>query len=752
MTRFADRFNRAPKSSFVQREQSRRGLFDAVPEDGLSHPDLQPPAAASSGKSAPPEGAPNLSAGPVPPHTAVPSSGEKPSPGGLPNTETPMTPPTGLKAKAHALIHAVKTLKAVEADRRPATDAERACLRKFGGFGPVALHIFPDPVSGCYKDGWLAEGEELKALLTPDEYASAKRTTFSQFFTSPVVMAAMHSALERLGAPAGATVLEPGCGTGSFMTGEHRYLGVELDSITGHIAKLLHPQADIRVENFRDTKLPPLDAVIGNVPFADVKLDLRGEKLSLHDYFLAKSLDALKPGGVLACVTSHFTLDKQNAAVRERLARTADFIGAIRLPSDAFKKEGTRVVTDVVFLRKRGTGQEPKHADDAWLQTGPLNVGDATVAVNRYFLNHPDQVLGQWSRKDTLYGGEGFSVIGQGDLATQLRMAVGRLPRFEPLTVEAQSVRPPPDVPEASFGNTPQTTDKSPFTQPPPLRHIAEGSFFVHDKRIHQMVDGKPEPVVYGGSELWAGGALTGRRMGDLVELRDLARRVLQSQNEGWPEPAREQVRRSLNAAYDRFRSAYGPINKTTVSETAAGQVRRMPNLVKFREDPDAMLVMSLEEYDEATGTAAKAAIMRQDVVGPKPPVTHVTTAEEGLLVSLDHKGAIDLPYVATLYGKPEAEVVRELGDLIYRDPATMRWETADAYLSGNVRVKLAQANQAGPSSPATPWPSKRCSRRTCCPATSTPTWAPRGFHLPTSGRSPPTCSACHRKPSRRAT
>ena len=699
MTRFTDRFRPASRpASHVHREQSRRGLFDAFPDEGHSHPDLQPPADASSGKSAPPEGAPNLSAGPVPPQASVPTSGEKPSPGGLPDTETPMDhTPTGLKAKARDLIAAITMLKQVEAEHRPATDQERATLRRFGGFGPVALHIFPDPVSGRYKDGWRAEGDELKALLTPDEYASAKRTTFSQFFTAPAVMSAIHAAIKQLGIPAGAVVLEPGCGTGAFLSGDHRYLGVELDSITGRIARMLHPQADIRVENFRDTKLPPLDAVIGNVPFADVKLDLNGEKLSLHDYFLAKSLDALKPGGVLACVTSHFTLDKQNAAVRERLARTADFVGAVRLPSDAFKKEGTAVVTDIVFLRKREPGAEPKHADDAWLETGPLNVGDATVAVNRYFLNHPEQVLGKWSRKDTLYGGEGFSVTGQGDLATQLRLAVGRLPRFEPLTVEAQRANPPPEADETHrvIGQTHRVA--LPFVPPPPLKHVAEGSFFVHDRRIHQVVDGKAEPVVYGGGELWAGGALTGRRMGDLIELRDLARRVLQSQNEGWPTDAREQVRRTLNAAYDRFRSAYGPVNKTTVSETAAGQIRRMPNLVKFREDPDAMLVMSLEEYDEATGTATKAAIMRQDVVGPKPPVTHVASAEEGLLVSLDHKGAIDLPYIATLYGKPEPEIVRQLGDLIYRDPATKKWETADAYLSGNVRVKLAAARAAGP-------------------------------------------------------
>ena len=206
-------------------------------------------------------------------------------------------------------------------------------------------------------------------------------------------------------------------------------------------------------------------------------------------------------------------------------------------------------------------------------------------------------------------------------------------------------------------------------------------------------------PVVYGGATLTAYGSLTGKRLAALVGLRDRARRVLQSQNEGWPETHRNDARRELNWAYERFVGAYGPINKTTFGATADGHViRRMPNLVKFREDPDAMLVMSLEEYDEVTGKAAKAAIMKQDVVGRKPPVTTVASAEEGLLVSLDQKGAVDLPFIASLYGKPEERVIAELGDLIFRDPESQTWQTADAYLSGNVRAKLAAAEAAGPA------------------------------------------------------
>ena len=282
----------------------------------------------------------------------------------------------GEKAKARDIINAIRTLRRIEEEGRKATPDEQAALARFAGFGPVALSIFPDPITGRYKDtGWQVLGEELKSLLGPEEYDSAKRTTFNAFYTSPTVIAAMHDALSRLGVAENATVLEPGCGTGNFLaqaaTGMH-FIGVEMDTTSGRIARARHPTADIRIENFRDSTLPPLDAVIGNVPFADVKLDYRGQRFSLHDFFFAKSLDACKPGGVMALVTTHYTLDKQNAAIRERLADDADFLGAIRLPSDAFKREGTSVVTDIVFLRKRAPGEPARHADPDWLQTAPL--------------------------------------------------------------------------------------------------------------------------------------------------------------------------------------------------------------------------------------------------------------------------------------------------------------------------------------------------------------------------------------------
>ena len=265
----------------------------------------------------------------------------------------------GEKGKARDLLAAVRTLQAAEGERRPATAEEQAVLARFPGFGPVALSIFPDPVTGRWKDAaWEALGTELRALLSEEEYASAKRTVFTAFYTSPVVIRAVFAALPRLGVPADARFLEPGCGGGNFLAlapATMRFVGVEKDGLSGRIARLRHPRHDVRVEDFRDTRFgEEFDAVVGNVPFADLKYDHRGRKLSLHDYFLAKSLDGLRPGGVLAAVTSRYTLDKQNGEARELMAERADFVGAVRLPSDAFKSEGTAVVTDLLVLRKRG--------------------------------------------------------------------------------------------------------------------------------------------------------------------------------------------------------------------------------------------------------------------------------------------------------------------------------------------------------------------------------------------------------------
>lgn len=600
---------------------------------------------------------------------------------------TPLPIKRGAMAKAHDLLAAIRTLKQIEQDHRPATDAERQILARFPGCGSLALVLFPDPVTGRYTSAaWKTLGEELHALLTPDEYASATRSTFTAFYTSPLVIDAMYDALARLGVPSHAIVLEPGCGIGNFLRlapADMRFIGVELDRLSGQIATALYPAHDIRIEHFRDTRLPDdgINAVIGNVPFADVKLEYGGQRLSLHDFFFAKSLDALKPGGILALITTHYTLDKQNAGIRAYLAARADFLGAIRLPSDAFKREGTSVVTDIVCFRKRVSGAEAQHADPEWLHTDPLLLDGDAVPINRYFLRHPEMVLGTWSRDHRLYAST-YSVLSQGDLAERLRDAVQHLPEHV-WTGTAHDRQPDTFVS---------------FTPPPPLTPIAEGSFFIGEEQtIMQWLDGAAVPVTHGATPLKADGTLMGRRLADLITLRDLARRVLHSQNEGWPDESRQEARRLLTRAYGRFVQAYGPINTTTFGTTQDGNViRRMPNLVKFRDDPDAMLVMALEEYDEVTGTATTAAIMENDVVGRHQPVTSVRSAEEGLLVSLNTRGRVDLPFISSLYHAPEQQIIAELGDLLYQDPDTGEWQTADVYLSGNVRAKLTAAERAG--------------------------------------------------------
>lgn len=595
---------------------------------------------------------------------------------------------SGEKSKAKDMIEAIRVLQRIREEKRLPSEEERNALLRFGGFGPVALSLFRDPMTGKYKDAsWEQLGHQLETILSERDYESAKRTTFNAFYTSPTVIDAIHSAIDRLGVPQGGTILEPGCGVGNFLSkdrhGSH-YIGVELDATSGSIARALYPEHDIRIENFRDTKLPEnsLDAVIGNVPFANIRLNHKGQRFALHDYFFAKSMDALRPSGVMALVTSHFTMDKQNAAIREYLAEQADFVGAIRLPAEAFKNEGTKVVTDIVFLRKRDPVTESAHVDDSWLRVGSLPVEGKDVTVNQYFIKHPEMVLGDWTLENQLYGDEGFSIKANGDLKTQLQHTIGQLPSYQPPAIASPSI-PTPER----------------FNRPPPVKHLTEGSLYVGDDRtIYQIIDGSPEPVTHGKNVLTAHGTMMGKRLAALIGLRDAARLVLQAQNEQWPETERDATRRTLNQLYEAFVKDYGPINKTTFSETTSGSViRRMPNMVRFREDPDAMLVMSLEDYDEVTGKANRASIFERDVVGPKRSIEHVDSAEAGLLASLDHTGKVDLEYIASIYGKPETTIIAELGDLIFMNPTTREFETADVYLSGNVREKLAIAERAGP-------------------------------------------------------
>ncbi len=583
---------------------------------------------------------------------------------------------TGEKARGRDIIAALRALKEIEG--REPNENERGILRRFPGFGCVALSIFPDPRTGQFREGWEQIGRDLQELLTEDEYASARRTTFNAFYTSPVVMRAAFAGLDRLGLPAGALVLEPGCGAGGFMGAAPagmRFVGVEMDSVSGRIARALYPGHDIRIENFRDSRLPAVDAVIGNVPFADIRYEHGAHRFSLHDYFFARSVDALAPGGLLALVTSRFTLDKLDGSAREYLAAQADFLGAIRLPDEAFRDQGTTVVADIVFLRKRHPGAAGDHAGN-WLNLVTLPL-DGETQVNAWFAERPDMVMGEFAIGRGRYGRNTLKVDAPADYEDRLFRALRSLP-------------------EGVFSAVPVASQAAYQSAPVPAG-LGEGSFLIEDGAILQIECGRILPVMHGQTALRAGEGKMSRRLAALIELRDRAREVLRSQNEGWPEDERRDARRRLNRAYDAFVPLYGPINKTTFSVNAQGnEVRRMPNLVRFREDPDAFLVMSLEEYDEATGKAAKSRILLEDVVGPASPVTSVATAEEGLLVSLNERGRVDLGTIAALYGKDGDAVLAELGELVFLDPETGAWETRDAYLSGNVRRKLTAAREAG--------------------------------------------------------
>ena len=307
--------------------------------------------------------------------------------------------------------------------------------------------------------------------------------------------------------PAGSSATTPRRG--------YHFVGVEQDLLSGRIANALHPGHDVRVESFRDTRLPAggIDAAVGNVPFADVTMDHGGHRFPLHDYFLAKSVDVLRPGGVLALVTSRFTLDKRDPAARRYLGDRADFVGAIRLPSGAFASEGTDVVADVLILRKRADGQPPHHADPDWLTAEPTAIDDVEVPVNRYFLNHPEQVLGRMAGERGRFGTGTLSVHGGGDLAADLAAAVSRLPAFTPF----------------------EPTPRAAVAQSLPTER-GEGSFHVgEDRRIYQTVDGRAVPVDYGGTGLSASGTLLGKRMAALIGLRDGARRVLRPRTRASP-------------------------------------------------------------------------------------------------------------------------------------------------------------------------------------------------------------------------
>lgn len=592
-------------------------------------------------------------------------------------------PRAGTKAAFNEVLEAIRTLKSIEKSGRAPGPADKAMMAKFSGFGAFATKAFPDPVTDEYADGWEYLGVALRELLTDEEYESAKRTTFSAFYTSELVMAEMYRALERMGIGMGARGLEPGCGVGNFIGASPiiglDFIGVEQDSLSGRMAQIIHPEHDIRIEGFQHTELPDgsVDFAIGNVPFAEIKLRHRGQRHSLHDFFFLKSLDAVRPGGVMALVTSRYTMDKVNSKVRQLLAEQADFVGAVRLPGEAFQEQGTKVVTDIIFLRKKPHQVEkdaPEWADHTWLTASKTELDGGEVALNNYFQANPHMVIGEMSVGQGMYNNQDLRVRSDGEIAAALHAAIDGLPgdvvtaRTEPLA--SASV---PKV-DASLPD-----------------HVQEGSFYVTaDQTIMQVVGGRGEPVMQRDKPLMANGTMGGKRLGALITLRDRARAVLKAQQDGRSDSERDTARQRLRTAYASFRAQYGAINKTTLSTRKDGGVtRRMPNVVRFKSDPDVYLVMALEKYDERTDTATPAAIMERDVVTQTEEIGAVENAKDGLLASLNFHGSVDVAYIASLYGRSEAEVIEELGKLIFFDPEEDMYVPADQYLSGNVRQKL---------------------------------------------------------------
>lgn len=581
-----------------------------------------------------------------------------------------------------AVIDAIATLKEIES--RPSGKAlpeERLVLAGFTGFGALARKAFPDPRTGEYAEGWSERGELLEELLTAEEYESVKRTTFSAFYTSPVVMQEMHRGLARMGIEGDSIGLEPGCGIGNFIAeapGDMTFIGVEQDTISGRIARALYPGHDIRVESFQDTNLVEgsVDFAIGNVPFAEIKLRFQGDRYALHDFFFLKSLEAVRPGGALALVTSRYTMDKSDATVRRLLAEQADFVAAIRLPGTAFREQGTGVITDIIFLRKKPLEQvaSPSWAQTSWLSTSDDSETLPGMRINDYFLDNPHMVLGEMSVGQGMYNEASLRVRSDGDIGAALHAAIDGLPENICTEHEIDATGPLKLAEEAEL----------------PV-YAKEGSIFIaDDKRLMQVVEGLPQPLKAGRSELKANGTMAGKRLAALVRLREHAREVLRTQQEGLADEAKDAARQTLKQTYLRFVFSYGPINKTTFSERKDGGItRRMPNLLRFRSDPDAFLVMALEVYDEQANRAVPAAIMEQDVITPPRHIDSVATAKDGLLASLNQVGRVDLDYIAELYGQSEERLVSELKGLIYFDPALETYVTADEYLSGDVRLKL---------------------------------------------------------------
>jgi N12 class adenine-specific DNA methylase/adenine-specific DNA methylase len=609
---------------------------------------------------------------------------------------------TSWRDRARDNLAAIRLATELEAEQRPATPDEQAQLIRFTGFGAseLANGVFRRPGEDEFRKGWERIGQELVELVGAADYASLARCTQYAHFTPEYIVRAIWAGILRLGFRGG-RILEPGIGTGLFpalmpepLRDVSHVTGIELDPITARIARLLQPRATIVNDDFAHSNLKQhFDLAIGNPPFSDrtVRSDraFRSLSLRLHDYFIVKAIDRLKPGGVAAFVTSHGTLDKADATAREQIATMADLLGAIRLPEGSFRADaGTDVVVDILFFRKRRDGETV--ANDAWLnlvEVRPAAEDEGAIRVNRFFAEHPDMVLGEHALRRSIYGAdETYTCLARvgTDLANALTTAIQQLPLYdgEPETVGLNDAEP-------AIGAQHEAE----------VAAVREGSYFIGKTgALMQIIDGEAVPI-----KVRQGRSTDGifekhaRIIRKLVPIRDAMRDVLKSQETGQPW---KQAQVRLRIAWSSFVRDFGPINTTVVSsieDDETGEVRethRRPNLSPFADDPDCWLVASIEEHDLDSNTAKPGPIFTERVIAP-PPAPIITSAIDALAVVLNERGVVDPDYIAELLHREGDDVICELGDAIFRDPETGAWQTADAYLSGAVRSKLAAAKAA---------------------------------------------------------
>ena len=577
----------------------------------------------------------------------------------------------GAKQKYARNIEAIRTLFKLEEEHRGATAEEQQVLSQYVGWGGLA------DAFDSGKDSWAKEYVELKGLLSEDEYAAARSSTLNAHYTSPTVIHAIYDAVEKIGFRSG-NILEPSMGVGNFfgmlpdtMQGSRLY-GVELDSITGRIAKKLYPQADITVAGFETTDRRDFyDLAVGNVPFGQYKVnDKAYNKLdfSIHNYFFAKAIDQVRPGGVIAFVTSRFTMDSKDSTARKHMAERADLLGAIRLPNNAFKANaGTDVVSDIIFLQKR---DRPIDHEPDWVQLGKTEDG---FAINQYFVDHPEMVLGELTMESTQYGHDlTVAPIEGTSLANQLAEAVQHI-EGQYTTAEIAA----PDVADAEAQRKTLPAD-------PAVKNfsytVVDGDIYYRENSIMTQIDLSDN--------------VKGRVAG-MVELRQIVNELIDQQLNDFPDEDIKASQAKLNAAYDAFTAKYGLINDKK-------------NARLFDDDSSYYLLCSLENLDENKNLKSKADMFTKRTIRPERVVTSVDTPSEALAVSIGEHGKVDLPYMADLLGTPGdyGRITTELSGVIFKDPAAdaddpeAGWQTADEYLSGNVRDKLRMAQLAAESRP----------------------------------------------------